>query len=87
MPFGLRHRQDLDLGLSLDEVVHRLRAHDGRPTVALGDPDRELRAAVTHALAHIEDERATPHLLRALRDTDREVRKIAAEALGDRSER
>jgi HEAT repeat protein len=43
--------------------------------------------AVVLALGHIDDPRVTPHLIRALKDADKEVRKSAAEALGDRKDR
>ena len=51
---------------------------------AMGDPDWEFRRAVVEAMAHIPGDQVTPHLLRALKDARPEVRKAAAEALGDR---
>ncbi len=51
---------------------------------ALGDQDWEFRRAIVEALKHIPGETVTPHLLRALKDAHPEVRKAAAEALGDR---
>jgi HEAT repeat protein len=41
---------------------------------------------VVHALSHIEHESTIPFLLRAIKDSDPEIRKMAAEALGDRKE-
>ena len=42
-----------------------------------------MRRAVIQALAGIEDEAVVPFLLRAIKDQDPEIRKIAAEALGE----
>jgi HEAT repeat protein len=61
---------------------------DVRAVEALGgsmnEEDLETRRAVVHALSHIEHESTIPFLLRAIKDADPEIRKMAAEALGDR---
>jgi len=46
-----------------------------------------MRRAAVEALSGIDGDAVTPHLLRALKDADPEVRKAAAEALGERKDR
>ena len=52
----------------------------------MNDQDLETRRAVVHALAQIENDATVPFLLRAIKDSDPEIRKTAAVALGDRKE-
>ena len=54
-------------------------------TVACGDADRSVRRKAIEALAELGDERDTPLLLRALKDSDDSVRLEAIYALENRS--
>lgn len=53
---------------------------------AMGDQDLATRRAVVRALAETGNDATVPFLLRAIKDSDAEIRKTAAEALGDRKE-
>jgi HEAT repeat protein len=49
----------------------------------LTSPSRDVRLRVVEALGNIGSAKAVPGLMRALKDADPEVRRAAAEALGD----
>jgi HEAT repeat protein len=51
---------------------------------ALQDRSVQVRRAAVRALSEIESRESTPFLVAALKDADAEVRRHAAEALGDR---
>ena len=52
----------------------------------LGDPNADVREAAIDALSEVRDSSALDALVGALKSTDPNVRRQAAEALGQRSE-